>query len=77
MQPDELKLPKKKPSIKDQIYLSRFGIGVPKKYTVISSGIDIDAPSSVGRISRPQQQQAPVNQENDYIENTYIDDYFE
>jgi hypothetical protein len=77
MQPDELKLPKKKPSIKDQISKSIYAAKIPKKYTLISSGIDIGVPSTVGRGFRPQQQPTPVNQENDYIENTYIDDYFE
>lgn len=77
MQPDDLKLPKKKPSIKDQIYLSRFGVGVPKKYIDVVRGVDINSQTLIGRTLVSQPQQLPVNQENDYLENTYIDDYFE
>lgn len=71
---DNSKFPKERPSIKDQIPVSRFKYSPARKYTSAMSGIDISSPlpprgrSAVTRVEIP---------ENDYIENTYIDDYFE
>lgn len=73
---EELKIPKERPGIKDQIPLSRFKYGSPRKYTTIMSGIDIDS-NYIQPVPKTISRAQLENQENDYIENTYIDDYFQ
>lgn len=68
---DEFKVP---PSIKDQIPVSRFKYSPVRKYTAAMSGLDISRPL-------PQRGRSSVElveiSNNDYIDNTYIDDYFQ
>lgn len=71
---DNLKIPKERPSIKDQIPVSRFKYTPVRKYTSAMSGIDLSKPLPPRSISKVVI--AEIS-ENDYIENTYIDDYFE
>ena len=71
---DNLKIPKERPSIKDQIPVSRFKYIPVRKYTSAMSGIDVSKPLP----PRAKSKEVMIEtQENDYIENTYIDDYFE
>jgi len=73
---DDLKVPREKPSIKDQIPLSIFRYDPPGKYTIAMSGIVIGSNSTL--LGRNSIVPPPAEiQENDYVENTYIDDYFQ
>jgi hypothetical protein len=73
---DDLKVPREKPSIKDQIPVSIFRYESPRKYTVAMSGINVDSNSTL--LGRHSIVPPPAEiQENDYVENTYIDDYFQ
>jgi hypothetical protein len=73
---DDLKVPREKPSIKDQIPLSIFSYDPPVKYTIAMRGIVIGSNSTL--LGRHSIVPLPAEiQENDYVENTYIDDYFQ
>jgi hypothetical protein len=76
LDPKYLKIPKRKPSVRDQVGRSRFSYTPSGKYTDRIKGINIDT-TYTPPIPKLDPGQITENQENDYIENTYIDDYFE
>jgi hypothetical protein len=78
MRPEEIKIPRKKPSIIDQAGTSIYSnTKRPKRYMDTIGRIKgLETGVVQARRSRPPS--SPIGfPENDYIENTYIDDYFE
>lgn len=75
---DNLKVPREKPSIKDQIPVSIFSYIPLRKYTTAMMGLEINSNANANLLGRSSIVPPPAEiQENDYIENTYIDDYFQ
>ncbi len=75
---DDLKVPREKPSIKDQIPVSIFRYESPRKYTVAMKGLEFNSNANASLLGRHSIVPPPADiQENDYVENTYIDDYFQ
>jgi hypothetical protein len=77
MEPEELKVPKKRPSIIDQVNSSRFSVGRrPGKYLDGLGRIKGLETGAAGPIRKPAVLPPPAVTDNDYVEN-YVDDYFE
>ena len=75
---DDLKVPREKPSIKDQIPVSIYSYIPLRKYTIAMKGLEINSNANANLLGRSSIVLPPAEiQENDYVENTYIDDYFQ
>lgn len=78
MKPEEIKIPRKKPSIIDQAGTSIYSnTKRPKRYMdTIGKIKGLETGVVQARRSKPSSSTIGFP-ENDYIENTFIDDYFE